>query len=123
MTQPVLDPNELDPSGELAAQIEAQRREYGTYVATQKIFAGNALAYNVGHPVPISNVVKHGYFLNGQVALVDGAEHDPGVAASIAPTDATPDATLESLIETGYQPDAAREAVVTPVDEEGEGGE
>jgi hypothetical protein len=78
-----VDPDELDPTGELTAQIEAQTREYGTYEATSRIYAGNALAYDIGHPVPISNVVKHGYWLNGQVALVDGATHDPAVAESI----------------------------------------
>lgn len=73
------DPNELDPSGELAVQIAAQAAEYGTYVANQRIYAGNALAYEVGHQVPVSNVVKHGYALNGQVTLVEGKQHPPEV--------------------------------------------
>jgi len=77
VTQPI-DPVGSDP--ELVEYMALQRREYGTYVATSRIYAGNALAYDVGHPVPISNVVKHGYWLNGQVALVDGAEHAPEVA-------------------------------------------
>lgn len=86
MTQPVLDPNELDPSGELAAQIEAQRIEYGTYEADSRIFAGNALAYDIGHPIPVSNVVKHGYWLNGQARLQSGAEHHRDVLAQIEAT-------------------------------------
>jgi hypothetical protein len=82
----MVDPNELDPTGELAARIAEQEREYGTYVATSRIYAGNALAYDVGHPVPISNVVAHGYWHNGQVALVDGADHAPEIAETLAPT-------------------------------------
>ena len=77
MTQPVGPPLPDDP--ELAAYLEAQAREYGTYVATSRIYAGSALAYEVGHPVPIDNVRRHGYLLNGQVALVDGAEHPEGM--------------------------------------------
>jgi len=82
MTMP--DPDELDPTGELSAQIEAQRKEHGTYVATRKIYVGNALAADVGHSIPVSNVVAHNYFLNGQVALVEGAEHPPEVAQQLA---------------------------------------
>lgn len=46
MTQPMTD-DELR---------KAQEREYGTYVATEQIFVGNALAFDVGHKVPISHV-------------------------------------------------------------------
>jgi hypothetical protein len=42
--------------------------EYGDYVATEPIYVGNALAYNVGDPVPKSNVSAHGYDQTGQVA-------------------------------------------------------
>jgi len=77
----MVDPDELDPSGELKSRLEERAREYGTYVATSRIFAGNAPAYDVGHPIPVSNVVRHGYFLNGQCELVDGMEHPPEVAA------------------------------------------
>lgn len=78
-----LDPNAIDPTGELAERIAAQEREYGTYVAASRIYAGNALAYDVGHPVPVSNVVAHGYWHNGQVALVEGADHAPEIADTI----------------------------------------
>jgi hypothetical protein len=47
---------------------KAQVKEYGTWVATQPIYAGNALAYDVGHPVPVSNVERHGYDADGLVA-------------------------------------------------------
>jgi hypothetical protein len=96
---PAVDPDELDPTGELAAQIAAQTREYGTYVAMSRIYAGNALAYDVGHPVPISNVVQHGYWLNGQVALVDGAEHDPAVQpAAEEPQQKDPESVWPGLV-------------------------
>ena len=47
---------------------EAQAREYGTYVATEQIYVGAALAYNVGDAVPVSNVDAHGYDALGVVA-------------------------------------------------------
>lgn len=105
-----LDPNTIDPTGELAERIAAQEREYGTYVATSRIYAGNALAYDVGHQVPISNVVAHGYWHNGQVALVEGAEHAPEIAATLGEVEhpgtgvamdgvpATPDGSVHTLV-------------------------
>lgn len=35
--------------------------EYGQFVATQQILVGTALAYDEGHPVPVSNVKRFGY--------------------------------------------------------------
>lgn len=46
MTQPMTD-EELR---------KAQEREYGMYIATEPIFVGTALAFDVGHKVPISHV-------------------------------------------------------------------
>lgn len=88
MTQPTT-PDPFDADEELQARIAETQREYGTYVADVRIYAGGALAYDVGHPVPVSNVVRHGYFLNGQVSLVDSAEHPPEMLAVIGPA-ATP---------------------------------
>jgi hypothetical protein len=45
----------------LAEYQEAARAEYGEWVAAQDIYAGLALAYVRGHPVPSSNVEAHGY--------------------------------------------------------------
>lgn len=45
----------------LAEQIEAQRKEYGTYVANRPIDVNGVRAYNTGDPVPVSNVEAHGY--------------------------------------------------------------
>lgn len=42
--------------------------EYNEWVAILPIYAGTALAYNVGHPVPKSNVKLHGYDADGLVA-------------------------------------------------------
>lgn len=63
MTQP-------SPAPDAAARdlIAAQSKEYGTYVATQDIYVGVALAYRAGDPVPVSNVEAHGYDKNGLVA-------------------------------------------------------
>jgi hypothetical protein len=44
------------------------RDEYGEFVALQQIYFDGALAYNVGDPVPKSNVEAHGYLDDGLVA-------------------------------------------------------
>lgn len=49
----------MDP--ELAARLEAQRVEYGTWRAKGPIYAGTALAYRAGDPVPVSNVERWKY--------------------------------------------------------------
>jgi hypothetical protein len=63
MTQPT-------PAPDAAARdlMAAQAEEYGTYVATQDIHVGLALAYRAGDPVPVSNVKIHGYDKIGWVA-------------------------------------------------------
>lgn len=38
-----------------------QLEEYGQFEAVAPIMFGNALAYDVGHPVPASNVAAYGY--------------------------------------------------------------
>lgn len=45
----------------VAEDMEAQRTEYGTYVANRPIDVDGARAYNTGDPVPASNVDRHGY--------------------------------------------------------------
>lgn len=47
---------ELTP--EAAELRKAQEAEYGAYVATEQIFIGGALAFNVGDPVPKSHVTR-----------------------------------------------------------------
>lgn len=56
------------PDAAARDMIAAQTKEYGTYVATQDIFVGFALAHRAGDPVPVSNVEAHGYDKNGMVA-------------------------------------------------------
>jgi hypothetical protein len=56
---------------EKAAFVEEQVKEYGTYVAVAPITFNGVPAYNVGDPVPISNVEKHGYEKDGLVARID----------------------------------------------------
>lgn len=54
----------------------AQQVEHGTYVAVAPIYADGryhdtgALAYDVAHPVPITNVERHGYAESGHVRRV-----------------------------------------------------
>jgi hypothetical protein len=52
MTTPV------DPFAAMEARRAEQIAEYGTYVAGEQVFiaGGGALAYDVGHPIPASNV-------------------------------------------------------------------
>lgn len=42
--------------------------EYGTYVAVEPIDFDNARAYNIGDPVPVTNVERYGYLDRGLVA-------------------------------------------------------
>lgn len=58
----------MDP--ELAERIKAQEVEYGTYRAKGPIYVGNALAYNRGNAVPISNVERWHYDDMGLVVKV-----------------------------------------------------
>jgi hypothetical protein len=101
MTAPQIDPDEVDPTGELSAYIAAQTREWGTYVVTEKIYFGNALAANPGDPMPISNVVKYGYFRKGKVALIEGAEHAPEVLATLDEADRPATSLVEQLAAEG----------------------
>lgn len=47
-----------------------QEEEWGQWEAVEQIEHGGALAYDVGHPVPHSNVVAHGYEKQGLVRRV-----------------------------------------------------
>lgn len=49
---------------DLRKSIEA---EYGQWVATEKIYIDGALAFNVGHPVPVGHVKKFGFDKTGVV--------------------------------------------------------
>lgn len=55
---------------EVVARRKAQQAEYGQWVAVQRIYHGNALAYTPGRPVPASNVKRHGYDKRGLVKRV-----------------------------------------------------
>lgn len=62
-----------------AAYRQAQDEEYGTWVAVQDIYEGQALAYRTGHPVPKSNVEAHGYDRLGQVVRQGTVAPEPDV--------------------------------------------
>lgn len=53
---------------ELDKHLEAQAKEYATFVAVSPIFHNGARAYNPGDPVPASNVEAYGYEADGLVA-------------------------------------------------------
>ena len=55
----------------------AQAAEYATYVATEPILVDGARAYNVGDPVPASNVEKHGYVQLGVVRKATDPAPEP----------------------------------------------
>lgn len=70
---------------DLAADLAARQREYSYYVANQPIRVGTALAYAVGHPVPISNVISQRYLQRGLVDLVaHQGQHPPEVLAAFS---------------------------------------
>jgi hypothetical protein len=62
-------------AAELADQIEAQRKEYGLYVAAVPIEHGSARAYNQGDAVPVSNAERLGYVDQGLVVKVGTKAH------------------------------------------------
>jgi hypothetical protein len=62
-----------ESSVELEAYRQAQLAEYQQYVAATDIYAGQALAYREGDPVPKSNVERHGYDKMGLVVDVQAA--------------------------------------------------
>lgn len=54
MTTPV------DPFAAMEARRAEQSAEYGTWAATEQVWVGNTLAYDIGHPIPASNVDPDG---------------------------------------------------------------
>ncbi len=54
MTTPV------DPFAEMEARRQEQIAEYGTWVAAEQIWINSTLAYDIGHPIPASNVEADG---------------------------------------------------------------
>lgn len=62
-------------AAELADQIAAQQKEYGLYVAKEKIFHGSGLAYNPGDAIPIENCERLGYMEQGLAVKVGTKEH------------------------------------------------
>lgn len=90
MTEPI------DLDRETAEYAAAQQREYGKWEAAEVITVGSAPAYNVGDPVPISNVERLGYAERGQVRLqaayVDDNPDDDDVQTFKAYAEKYPDA-------------------------------
>ncbi len=77
-----------------ASQVE----EYGSWVAAQDIYHGNALAYTAGDPVPASNVKQYDYDVQKLVVRPKGWEDPvPGDGIEDAPNAAPADV---STVET-----------------------
>ena len=76
------------PTGDAPDELEEykrrQFREYNQWVAAQDIYAGQALAYRKGDPVPVSNVELHSYDKMGLVEPSQGAEADAAKKATAA---------------------------------------
>lgn len=89
---------------ETTAFRTAQEKEWHTYVATQPISFNGVNAYNVGDPVPASNVEARGYEAQGVVAKVTtkaGAQvvADLQRAASDEPTaEVVPPVSLAAVV-------------------------
>lgn len=80
------EPSTADYQAELTA-------EYGQFVAIAPIDYYGTRAYNIGHPVPASNVQRYGYEAAGLVKRVDNAAAPAATPASLddihAPVDLT----------------------------------
>jgi hypothetical protein len=63
-------PPPLATPEEVAERRDEQQKEYGEYVAVAQISFNGALAYNVGDPVPVSNVNRYKYDEQGLVQKV-----------------------------------------------------
>ena len=59
-------------SAKSRAELEAE--EYSTFRAVVAIPHGNAIAYQPGHVVPVSNVEQYGYDKQGLVEKISGEE-------------------------------------------------
>lgn len=58
---------------EVAKLAAEQEEEWGTYMAVAPIAYNGVPAYNIGDPVPVSNVKRHKYLEQGLVAKGDSA--------------------------------------------------
>lgn len=71
--------SELTP--EAQALRKAQQDEYSAYVATEQIYIGGALAFNVGDPVPKGHVDRGVVRFGGDDAQVVKASSKAGAQA------------------------------------------
>ena len=79
------------------------------WYAKQQIRQGNALAYDVGHLVPESNVTRHGYDTGDLVVWADPGD-DPGLTPDDAALNgAFPNAPSRGAQTEPVQPPAAAE--------------
>jgi hypothetical protein len=62
-------------------RAEQERTEYSTWVAVAPIPFGNTLAFQPGHPVPVSHVEQYKYDEQGLVERVRGEDRQQAAAA------------------------------------------
>lgn len=84
-------------------------QEYGQYVAVEQITVDGALAFDVGHPVPVSHVEKYDLLATGAVQRAGGGEVSErlgkeelvnrAVAAGIGPREELDKLTKAQLVE------------------------
>ena len=79
---------DLSPE-ELRAEEEAG--EYSTWVAVAPIPYGNTLAFQPGHPVPVSHVAAYKYDVQGLVKRVRGEDRQQAAGATPATSSANPE--------------------------------
>ena len=80
-------PSPVTTPEEVAAFAEIQEKEYGTFFAVAPISFNGSPAYNVGDPVPVSNVNKYKYDEQGLVAKVGSAAGQKVIGALATPAD------------------------------------
>jgi len=80
-------PTPVTTPEEVSAFAEAQQAEYGTWFAVSAISHNGSPAYNIGDPVPVSNVAKYKYDEQGLVAKVGSKAGQDIIAALATPAD------------------------------------
>lgn len=83
--------------------------EYGQFVAVQQIHVGTALAYDVGHQVPVTNVERFGYEAQGVVRRVASPKN-----ARLGITDEQSAAQDEAELKTAPPEDTTNQDAAPP---------
>lgn len=97
MTQPMEFTSGAQTFEDAMAWRASQVEEYGSWVAAQDIYHGNALAYVAGDPVPATNVKAYDYDVKGLVRRPDGwTDPVPGDGIEDAPPTVDAPSTVDT---------------------------